>query len=270
MTIWLNGKFTEPEGAIDARERGALLGDGLFETIAVVNGAALRFERHMARLMAGAVALGIPLAYTPDALSDALRGLCADQGFSEGAARITLLRGPASRGVAPPIDPAPTVMVTAVSGTVGSAAPVRLIIAQSTRRNDRSPLAAIKSTNYLDAIIAAREAVAAGADDAVLLNTMDLVCEATVANIFCRFGEELVTPPIGDGALPGIMRACVIDAEDVSERSITAGDLRGADEVFLTSSLSVRPVTEIDGSAVGNGKGGTVAARLSDLPRRVH
>jgi len=268
MNVWVNGEIVDASGAIDARDRGVTLGDGVFETLAVVDGAPLRFARHMARLAAGAEALGIPLPYTSAALSDALSGLCSDQGIAEGSARFTLLRGPARRGVAPPMDPVPTLMITVASGIVGAAAPVRLIIAQSTRRNDRSPLAAIKSTNYLDAIIAAREAKAAGADDAILLNTNDMVCEATAANIFCRFGDELMTPPVSDGALPGIMRACVLDAEDVVERSITANDLRAADEVFLTSSLSVRPVTDIDGSVVGNGQAGEVARRLADLPRR--
>ena len=268
MNIWLNGAIVGASGAIDARDRGVTLGDGVFETLAVIGGMPLRFERHAARLAFGAEALGIPLPYTRAALADALQSLCADIGMEEGSARITLLRGPAPRGIAPPSDPTPTVMITAALGPVVVAAPVRLIVAQSTRRNERSPLAAIKSANYLDAVIAMREAKAARADDAILLNTRDMVCEATAANVFCRFGDKLVTPPVSDGALPGIMRACIMAAEAVTERTISPNELRAADEVFLTSSLSVRPVIKIDGDIIGNGQPGSAATRLSDFPRR--
>jgi len=78
----------------------------------------------------------------------------------------------------------------------------------------------------------------------------------------------LVTPPVSDGALPGIMRACIMAAEAVTERTISPNELRAADEVFLTSSLSVRPVIKIDGDIIGNGQPGSAATRLSDFPRR--
>ena len=64
------------------------------------------------------------------------------------------------------------------------------------------------------------------------------------------------------------MRACVMNAETVIERSISADEFRGADEVFLTSSLSIRPVVRIDGKVIGDGRAGPAAARLKDLPRR--
>lgn len=268
MKVWLNGTLIDAVGAIDARERGVTLGDGLFETLAVLDGVPLRMTRHVARLRAGAEVLGIAVPYSYDAFADAAQALCLDQGIREGSVRITLLRGPAPRGVLPPETISPTVMISAFAGIVGGATPVRAIVASSTRRNERSLLAAIKSTNYLDAIIAVREAAAAGADDAILLSSREMVAEATAANVFCRFGEELITPPVSDGALPGIMRACVMESEAVIERSVTPGELHTADEIFLTSSLSIRPVVEIDGRSVGSGAPGPRAARLKDLPRR--
>ncbi|MBO6518716.1 MAG: aminotransferase class IV family protein [Rhodospirillales bacterium] len=268
MKIWLNGGIVDAAKAVDADDRGVTLGDGLFETLAVVDGTPLRFARHVARLTSGAAVLGIPLPVDEALLLQAVREVCAACAVAEGSARVTLLRGPAPRGVLPPEDPAPTLMVTAAPGGVGHARPVRAIVSTCTRRNEQSPLSAVKSTNYLDAILAAKEAQASGADDAVLLNTQGNVAEATAANIFCRFGQDLVTPPVSDGALPGIMRACVLEAETVTERAISADDLCAADEVFLTSSLSIRPVVEIGGQPVGNGETGPVAARLKDLPRR--
>lgn len=268
MNVWLNGSIIDAEGAIDARDRGLTLGDGIFETLAFIDGMPLRTTRHFARLRTGAGVLAMPVPYTDGEMANAVKMLCIDQGAREGSARITLLRGPAPRGVAPPETATPTVIISVAAGDVGNASPVRAIVATTTRRNDRSPLAAIKSTNYLDAIIAAAEARNAGADDAIMLNTHDLVAEATAANVFCRIGGTLVTPPISDGALPGIMRACVMETQAVTERSIAPGELRGADEVFLSSSLSIRPVTRIDDHQIGDGTPGPVAAQLKELPRR--
>jgi branched-chain amino acid aminotransferase len=267
MKVWINGRIVEAAGAVDADDRGVTLGDGIFETLAVIDGVPLRFDRHLARLTSGAEVLGIPIPVGAAALNDAICGVCGAENVTEGSARITLLRGPAPRGVQPPDDPRPTLMITAASGTVGHAMPVRAIIATCTRRNDLSPLAGVKSTNYLDAILATREARDAGADDAILLNTRGMVAEATAANIFCVINGDLVTPPLSDGALPGIMRACVMETETVTERSVSVDDLKAADEVFLTSSLGIRPVAGLDGDAVGDGTPGPVAARLGDLPR---
>lgn len=268
MKIWLNGRIADAQGAIDARDRGVTLGDGVFETLAVLGGAPLRMPRHVARMTSGASKLGLPVPYSADELAAAIATLSAENGVTEGAARITLLRGPAPRGVLPPPSPAPTVMISIAAGVLGDGAPVRVIVSEATRRNEHSPLAAIKSTNYLDAIVAAREAAAAGADDAILLNTCGRVAEATAANVFCRLDGELVTPPVRDGALPGVMRACVIEAAPTVERSLGVDDLMRADEIFLTSSLSIRPVVTVNGAGVGDARPGPAWARLKDLPRR--
>lgn len=268
MKIWLNGRIADATGAIDADDRGVTLGDGVFETLAIIDGAPLRFARHMARLNNGTQAIGMPIAIDEQQLIDAVRELCRAEGVTEGSARITLSRGPASRGVLPPASPNPTLMISVAAGAVANVVPVETIVATTTRRNERSPLARIKTTNYLDAILAAREASDAHAGDAILLNTRDTVAEATAANVFCRFGDEIITPPVTDGALPGIMRACVMEAEAVVERTISLDELKRAEEIFLTSSLSIRPVVKLDGQTIGDGRVGPVAARLKDLPRR--
>lgn len=268
MKVWVNGSIVDTKGAIDADDRGVTLGDGIFETLALIDRTPLRLARHLARLISGAGVLGIPVNVDAETLIDAVTEICTAEDVMEGSVRITLLRGSAPRGLLPPAKTEPTLMISAATGPVGKGTPVEAIIATSTRRNDRSPLTRIKSTNYLDAVIAAREAAHAGAGEAIMLNTLDLVAEATAANVFCRIGDELVTPPVSDGALPGIMRACVMETETVTERSISAAELKCADEVFLTSSLSIRPVVRIDGQVIGGGSIGATAARLESLPRR--
>tara|TARA_R110000787_G_scaffold63679_11_gene144205 strand:- start:307369 stop:308181 length:813 start_codon:yes stop_codon:yes gene_type:complete len=268
MKVWLNGKIINAARALDADDRGVLLGDGIFETLPIIDGTPLRWARHLARLRHGAKILSIPLPDILENLEAAICDLAAAQGVAEGSARVTLLRGPGPRGILPPRQSTPTLMVAVYVGVVGNAEPIRVIVAQSTRRNARSPLSQIKNTNYLDAILARQEADSAGCDDAVMLNTSDAVAEATGANIFCVIGGEIVTPPLSDGALPGITRARIMVPEAVVERTLGVDDLYRAEEIFLTSSLSVRPVIEIDGRAVGAKRAGPVATRLADMPRR--
>ncbi|MEX0693616.1 MAG: aminotransferase class IV [Rhodospirillales bacterium] len=268
MTIWLNGHLVDAAGAVDATDRGVLLGDGLFETIAFVDGVPLRFSRHISRLEQGATVLGMPVPAGSDDLLEAISALAINTGITEGSVRITLLRGSGPRGVLPPPVPTPTLVVQLIPGTVGLSIPLKVIVAKSTCRNERSPLSGIKSTNYLDAILARREAADGGADDALMVNTQGRIAEASAANVFCRFGDALVTPPLIDGALPGIMRQCVIDAEGAIEQSLPPAELHQADEIFLTSSLGVRAVVQVDDTVIGGAVPGKVATRLADLPRR--
>jgi branched-chain amino acid aminotransferase len=139
-----------------------------------------------------------------------------------------------------------------------------VIIATVTRRNEGSPLSRIKSLNYLDNILARIEAEQAGVDDALLRNNRDMIVESTVSNLFAVIDDLLVTPPIADGALPGVIRERVCSLNAVEERSLTVDALSEASEVFLTNSLAVRPVVAINGRAVGDGLLGPVTRRLVD------
>ncbi len=268
MLIWCNGEMVEATGALDADDRGVLLGDGLFETLAVIDGAPMRLGRHLDRMRLGGSALDLPIPLDGGQVHEAIRQLAKKNEIAEGSARITVTRGAGPRGVLPPVSPDPTIIIAVHLGTVGDVAPVRAIIAASTRRNDRSPLSRIKTTNYGDSILARREAAAAGVDDAILLNTRDTVAEATAANVFCVLDGALVTPPTTDGALPGILRDIILADGLAQERTVTRSDLEGAEEIFLTTSLNVRPVVALDGARIGDGMPGPAAQRFADLPRR--
>jgi branched-chain amino acid aminotransferase len=175
--------------------------------------------------------------------------------------RVTLSRGAQPAGLAPDGPTAPTLLVTARPRAVDDK-PLRAVIARSTRRNEFSPLAGIKATSYLDGIIAAREATERGADTALLRNTQGRLAEGVVANLFCRIDGRLVTPPIAEGALPGIMRAEVMARTDALEATIEEADLGRAEEVLLTNSAGVRALVEVDQRPVGDGRTGPLAARL--------
>lgn len=244
MKLWLGTGLVPQDGAaISPLDRGFTLGDGLFETLRVASGRVLRVEAHLARLGAGARVLGLPLP-TLD-LAAAIEATAAANALADGALRLTLTRGVGPRGVLPPADPVPTLVITAAP-LPPPAPPARLVIVDGTRRNERSPLAQVKSLNYLDNILARQEAAARGADDGVLLNTRDAVAETSIANLFAVIDGALVTPPRAAGVLPGIMRAEVL-AHGAVERLLTTADLMRADEIFLTSALGIRSVAALEG-----------------------
>lgn len=239
--VWLNGVlYDAAEARIDPADRGLTLGDGLFETIAVRGGQGLRLEAHFARLRAGIDLLGLPALPGDDVLADAVAAMAAANGQVEAAVRLTYTAGPGPRGLKRPDDPYPTLLLTAGPLPTLSAQPVRLVVARDTRRNELSPLSRIKSTNYLESILAKREAERRGADDAVMLNGAGRVAEASAANLFARIDCDWVTPPVSEGALPGVMRAAMIDAWDAAERPLTPDDLARAEVIVLTTALGTR------------------------------
>lgn len=256
MKLWLGtGLVAQEDAHLSPFDRGFTLGDGLFETMRVRQGAVLRLKAHLARLATGAGVLGLPLPALD--LAAALAATAEANALTEGALRLTLSRGTGPRGVLPPAEPNPTLVITATP-LPAPAPPARLVIAQGTRRNDRSPLAQVKSLNYLDNILARQEAARRGADDAVLLNTRERVAETSIANLFAVIGGDLLTPPLSEGVLPGIMRAAVL-ADGAGERPLTAEDLSRADEIFLTSALGIRSVAALEGHEV---TGRAVAEKL--------
>jgi branched-chain amino acid aminotransferase len=110
--------------------------------------------------------------------------------------------------------------------------------------------------SYADNILAARE-VAADATDALMLNNHGRLASAASANVFLLEGKRIATPPLTDGALPGIARKHILDLAftlgfDTAERSITPEEVSGADLLFLSNSLRlIAPVSEFDGRAGG-------------------
>lgn len=245
--IWLDGSLREA-AAVDVADRGLLLADGLFETIAVFAGRPFRLAAHLARLTAGAAVLG--LAYDRERLGEGIAILAGTLGTGHGVLRATVTRGPGPRGLALPAAPRPTLLVTAAPWTPAPAGRPITLATTAIRRNPHSPLSRLKSLACLDQVLGLREAQAAGADDALFLNTAGRVACTAMANIFAVIGGVPVTPPLGDGVLPGIMRGLL----GATERSLSRRDLEVADAVFATNSVRlVMPVSHLDGRPLGAG-----------------
>ncbi len=239
-------KTTRP---FDLSDRGLSLADGVFDTSMVLGGRVVFRKPHFTRLQSDAQAMGISIdASRIDEAADAI----LSGATGSGVLRITVTRGPAGRGLAPPADPAPTLLANLATFDVSRVFnPVRLAVAVI-RRNATSPTSRHKTLAYLDAVLAARDAASAGFDDALFLNHGDRIACAGAGNVFAVFGDEVVTPPVADGVLPGIIRARILDAGMATERGLTLPDLEKADGLFVTNSLRlIAPVTALDTKVFG-------------------
>jgi branched-chain amino acid aminotransferase len=149
----------------------------------------------------------------------------------------------------------------------------RLMVSSWARLDHRTlPMHAKATANYANSALARVEALKAGFDEAVMLNTSGMVVEASAENIFLVRDGGLVTPPTSSGALEGVTRDSILtlareNGIEVQVRDITRDELYIADEVFLTGTAAeVKPVGEIDNRPIGNGgKVGPTTKRLKEL-----
>jgi len=267
VLIHLNGRLVAAaEAGIDPADRGLTLGDGLFETMRARDGRPRRLEAHLARLRAGARVLDMAVPFSDAALDAALTGTLTGNGLDDGVLRLTLTRGPAPRGLLPPPAPRPTLLITASAADASPSPPLRAVIAATTRRNEHSPLSRCKCLNYLDNILARLETTRRGAGDALMLNTGGRLAGTTIANLFLVIDGVPVTPPVAEGALPGVIRAEVIAATEAGERPLAPADLGRASEAFVTNSLGIRPLVSVDGAPIGDGRPGPVFNGVRAIP----
>jgi len=262
MKLWLDGNIVaEEEARIAPNDRGFTLADGLFETLRVRGGKPLRLGAHLARLHAGAGALGIPIPRSDKDIGEAMGAILAANGLADGMLRLTLTRGPGPRGLLAPVEPHPTLLLS-VAANAPEPPPAKAIIATVTRRNEFSPASRFKTLNYLDNVLARREAERKGADDAILLNSQGRLVESTIANLFLVIDGDVLTPPVSEGALPGVMRAEVIDRLGAATAQLNPADLASASEAFLTNATGIRALVAVDGKPIGGGREGPVTTRL--------
>ncbi len=253
--LWLNSRWIE-EGAaaVDPADRGFLLADGLFETIRAEGGRVRHLAAHLARLRDGAEVLGLRVPLPDDGIAAALQATLAVNLLAEGAAalRLTLTRGPGPRGLLPAEPTRPTLMIAAFP-LPAPRPPADAVLVEGVRRNERSPTSRLKTLAYLDQILALREARAAGGDEAILRCTVGRLCCASAGNLFLVMGGRIRTPPVEDGALPGVTRRRLLAIRPSTGFDVTASPLPGeamaaADEAFVTNSLAgIRPIRTLAG-----------------------
>ena len=246
---WLNGALVEGPLELERGERGLLLGDGLFETILVLNRTPLWGNMHFARLEAAAHELG--LGFDRDGLDDAVAEILDGIPKLHHVLRVTLTRGSAARGLAAVGGSSSLLLMLDAFDPTMMLKPVALS-STAIRRNPHAVSCRLKTLSYIDNIAAAREAASHGVEDALMLNTAGNVACTTIANIFLLKGRTLVTPARDQGILTGVTRQTLLHSAahlglTSEERVVKPAELKEADAVFLTNSLRfIRPVTALD------------------------
>ena len=253
MKIWHNGTFTEEaEPCLQAGDR-LRLGDGVFDTLLCIDGAPAHPDLHFGRLLSHAKVLNIPVKLNEAALHKAAIDLVQQNSIKKGrhALNTFITRGPGQPGLALPaankVQPQIIMRLSPITEKKDKPA-LNMIIAQTVRRNEGSPLSQIKSCNYGDNILAYLEAQQKGANDAIMLNNQDFVTCASSGNIFITKKDKLFTPPLSDGVMAGITRDLVIKRYNAQTKQLTVRDLLNADGIYITNSLrGARPVSVLEG-----------------------
>lgn len=254
-------RFAPEEAKVSVYDRGFLYGDTVFETIRTYGGRAFALDEHLARLERSAEKVAIPLPVTRAALAAEISAAVAAAANAESYARVVLSRGEGPLGLDPSLASRPLRVILVEPLVPLPEELYRDGVAVMTVRTERAGDGAqgAKVGNYLASLLALRQARAAGAHEAIVLDAAGRVVEGTTSNVFLIARDVLVTPPDAAGILAGITRAIVLELApsaglEPREASFTPAELSAADEAFLSSSLrEIMPIVRVDGKAVGAG-----------------
>ena len=267
MRLWLNGELIdEATAVVPFNDHGITVGDGVFETLAVIRGTPFALRRHLERLAASALGLGLRLeagGFDPALLREAATEVCALNGLDRGALRITVTsgRGPlgSARGAGPP-----TVIVAPMPPREWP--PTTDVVVVPWTRNERGALAGLKTTSYAENVVAYAYASERGAGEAIFANVAGNLCEGTGSNVFLTVDGGLVTPPLSSGCLAGVTRALLLELGVAAEADVPVRALATADEAFLSSTTrNVQPIRAVDGRVVAAAPGELTAKAAAAL-----
>ena len=252
--INFNGILQDSDTNLLDQNRGFLYGDGVFETLKIVGGKILFFEDHYFRLMAAMriVRMEIPMNFTLEYLEEQVLSLVEKNKIEQSArARITVYRN--NGGLYLPTNNTVSFLIqtSAIENPVYS-------ISEKEYEVDlykdfyipKQLLSTLKTTNKMIHVTGSIYAKENDLDNCILLNDSKNVVEALQGNLFMRMGNTLITPPISEGCLNGIMRKQILSFAkketnlEVVEQVISPFDLQKADELFVTNVRGIQPITK--------------------------
>jgi branched-chain amino acid aminotransferase len=258
---WIEGEILPAkEARMPVLDHGFLFGDGVFEGIRVTPAGIFRFPDHLKRLETAARAVGIEIPGGFERVAEVASATTRAWGPRSGYLRLIVTRGVGALGIDPGTCPEPGLLCIAAGEiTLDPEKDARGLNLRTASLRRPAPDVLdprVKSLNYLNNVLAKREANLSGADDALVLNAQGLIAEASATNVFALSGGRLVTPPTTDGALEGITRRTILEISwdlgiEAVEASLGRFDLYDADAVFLTGTRAgVVPVGSLDGSPI--------------------
>ena len=270
MRFWVShqgGLVDADHARVSVLDHGFTVADGVFETLKVADGAAFALRRHLDRLERSAAAMGLPApdrAQVVTAVQETVEANAPVLG-ALGRLRITYTAGDAPLGSdRGETGPTLVVAVSAMKPWPESAA----VITVPWPRNERSPLAGVKSTSYAENVLALARAHDHGAGEALMPDTQGRLCEGTGSNVFLVLDGRLITPSLATGCLAGVTRDLVLEWYGAIEFDVPVSALEEAEEVFITSSTrDVQPVHRVDSRSLAAPGPVTTAVREDFLRR---
>jgi len=279
--IWMNGKLVPFKNAkVHVLTHALHYSTAVFEGIRCYNtpkgSMIFRLPEHVDRLFRSAKMYSMKIPYSKKQISDAIIQTVRKSTMKECYIRPIAYYSYGMLGLTPTankIDVAIACVEALQEYTkAGKIRGTRCKVSRWLRIDSRSqPMQAKAASNYANAALARVEALSDGYDESIMLNYDNKVAEGSAENIFLVNDGKIITPPLSAGILPGITRDSVINIAEAEKLSITEKncnlkELFAADEVFMTGTASeIKPVTEIDDKAIGDGNPGRVTLKLHKI-----
>lgn len=275
--VYIDGEFVHRDKAsVSIFDSGFVLGDGVWEGLRLVNNTLLSADLHMDRLFEGARAINLDIGMSRAEVIEAIMSTCARNGFIDGVhIRLMVTRG---RKATPNQDPrftigkATVVIVAELKTPKFEVSDVGLKLFTSTYRCSTPDVFDLRLNSHsrLNLIQALIQAIAAGADEALMLDPQGFVASCNSTNFFIIRKGELWTST-GRCSFNGITRGHIFDLfgqhlGTARQLDFTLGQTYSADEAFLTGTLGgVTPVTQIDGHRIGSGSVGPLTREIAKI-----
>jgi len=245
VSTLINGRF---QAEVPATDRGLLFGDGLFETMGFRKGTCPLWDRHMRRLLRGCQMLGIS-APDLEQLDQECQRLAKPP--DRVVIRITLTRGSGGRGYWPEEGDSPTRIVQSRGWPEGQARAQEYGlrgITSSLRINPQPALAGLKHCNRIEQVLAARECLRRGAEEALVFDQNDRLAEAISSNLLLRHGNAWITP-VSPAAVAGVGLEWLLSEPPVPihARAVERAELDQVDSILVINSIGgIRPLCDLD------------------------
>lgn len=279
--VWLDGELVGWDAAnVHVLTHTLHYGLAVFEGIRAYQRAdgrtqIFRLHEHIKRLFNGAKIATIKMPYTLEQVEQACHETVRANGLRACYLRPVAFVGDGTMGLGA-MDNRTRVAIVAwpwgsYLGDEGLKRGIRATVSSYTRHHVNASMVKAKmSGQYVNSVLAKREAMANGYDEALLLDAQGYVCEASGENVFAVINGVVVTPPKGASILNGITRQSILTIArehglPVSEERLTRDELYIADEIFLTGTAAeVTPVRELDRRPIGQGSAGPITMQLQE------
>jgi D-alanine transaminase len=269
--VFLNGKFMPVEEArVPVLDRGFIFGDGVYELIPVYSRVPFRMDEHLARLERSLASVRIRNPYSRAEWRDIILQLVAKQSFEDQGVYFQVTRGVAKRDHAFPKDAVPTVFIMSNPLVNPPRELVERGAAAVSAVDDRWHRCDIKSISLIGNCLLRQISADVGAVETILFRA-GILTEASASNVFVVRSGVILSPPKSNLILPGITYDVIAEIAQagglpLEYRDVTEAEVRGADEIWVTSSSKeVLAIVTLDGKPVAGGKPGPMFRRIHAL-----